>query len=763
MQEQMTREEIQTIVSEYNMAVEESLKTGIPISQRLADEFKDASVGIRGYTANLKASQQALKAAGSGLIKNIVDGESGAAVYNETVNAGAKTLGVFLSKIPYVGQLLEGLVNGAAKFENAVANQADKEYKLYQDLSRNGLALGMDSAFTNLQNAGYTLKEIGDYSTLMKENSQVLAGLAGTAQDGANKFASISKNIANSELETQFMNMGKTVPEINASIANYIKLQQISGRTLSADDASVAQSAAEFIIEQDRITKLTGISADAQTKTLESAQNIEYYAAEKGKLEREAAEFAGTARGDQARQKLQRNALLLNDAQRAGPEAVRQMTAYLAGASNTEDYRKFQQTFSATANKIDSGSTDFGDILNQYHADAAKSTREQQSLATYGVYNKIFGNFSENLKLAGLSTNDYTKSILDADGQIKSQMSATDKATGDMVKLRQAQRNSTQSLEYIFHQAIPMVTTGLAALAETVEDATGVAGEIAGKTKNVRNEKEKAKLSAQDDKNWNNMSTTQQIVSSVPRAIEKVGNLIGLSSISDRAAKSRIESETTAQNTDANALIKFQGGKTGNRGNFDAMSEKVKQSFTAMVKEYGKPVTINSAKRDPADQERLYNAWKNAGGGPGKDTVTGTPYGKITKPVPPGGKDSHIEGRALDLNISDYNALVSSGLAAKYGFSGVANDPGHLQMPSAAKGGILSGPIGGYNTALTDTNVNVPLPDGRSIPAKINNKLGGASQEQVKILSEELNRLDSILNVMQKQNDIASRMLQKQG
>lgn len=107
--------------------------------------------------------------------------------------------------------------------------------------------------------------------------------------------------------------------------------------------------------------------------------------------------------------------------------------------------------------------------------------------------------------------------------------------------------------------------------------------------------------------------------------------------------------------------------------------------------------------------------------------------------------------------------MISSGLAAKYGFSGVANDPGHLQMPSAANGGVLSGPTGGYHTALSDTNVKVPLPDGRSIPAKIKNNSGNASREQVKILSEELDRLDSILNVMQKQNDIASRMLQKQG
>jgi hypothetical protein len=60
---------------------------------------------------------------------------------------------------------------------------------------------------------------------------------------------------------------------------------------------------------------------------------------------------------------------------------------------------------------------------------------------------------------------------------------------------------------------------------------------------------------------------------------------------------------------------------------------------------------------------------------------------------------------------------------------------------------------------LSNTDAKVPLPDGRSIPAKT--KGSGSSDQQIKMLSEELVKLDSMISIMNKQNDIANRMLSK--
>jgi hypothetical protein len=90
-------------------------------------------------------------------------------------------------------------------------------------------------------------------------------------------------------------------------------------------------------------------------------------------------------------------------------------------------------------------------------------------------------------------------------------------------------------------------------------------------------------------------------------------------------------------------------------------------------------------------------------------------------------------------------------------------------MPSLEKGGITSdpsasGPSGGYESALTSTDAVVSLPDGRTIPAQVNGgNGGGGSEEQVALLTQELEKLDSLLSVMARQNDITSRMLTQQG
>jgi hypothetical protein len=79
---------------------------------------------------------------------------------------------------------------------------------------------------------------------------------------------------------------------------------------------------------------------------------------------------------------------------------------------------------------------------------------------------------------------------------------------------------------------------------------------------------------------------------------------------------------------------------------------------------------------------------------------------------------------------------------------------------SAAEGGILSGPKSGYTATLHGTEAVVPLPDGKTIPVQIQ---GNKNQsEQIGLLSMELDKLDSMLQVMNKQNDISRKILQRQ-
>jgi hypothetical protein len=75
-------------------------------------------------------------------------------------------------------------------------------------------------------------------------------------------------------------------------------------------------------------------------------------------------------------------------------------------------------------------------------------------------------------------------------------------------------------------------------------------------------------------------------------------------------------------------------------------------------------------------------------------------------------------------------------------------------------GGIASGPESGYAVELHGTEAVVPLPDGRSIPVQMKGNTN--SYEQTKLLTMELDKLESLVYIMQRQNDISNQLLQRQ-
>jgi hypothetical protein len=478
MPQNMTPEEIQARLDEYNQA----LADGTPITEELRDSLKDASVGIKGYSAQLRASKSALTASMGGLVKSMVDGESGAAVYNDAIKSGAKVVSTYASKIPIIGGATSKVIDALAEVAARTAVLADQQYKLFQDLSRSGLATGMNDAFKNLQSAGYTMKEIGEYGTLMKENSAVLANMGGTAQEGLTKFAKISKDINNSGLNTQFMRMGMSIPDINSGIANYVKFQQMGGAAIQQDTKEVVKGAAEFMVEQNKLTKLTGLSAEEQNKIHQSNLATEQGAAKEYELQQEAIKYKGTERGEEAKRKLAFNQQMLAMAKaKGGPDAEKAAQMFIAGAVNTDGYQKFQRSFPELADMIQQGGTDIGQATNLLVKGAAETTEQSGALARGGAFNKNFVAMNEMSRIQSNSATNFVDSVNSAAAQIQKQTSGADKTTANTVGVLQNQRDTTQSAEKVLDVAVGTVTKGLELFSGAVEQVSGVLGQVAGK------------------------------------------------------------------------------------------------------------------------------------------------------------------------------------------------------------------------------------------------------------------------------------------
>jgi len=150
-----------------------------------------------------------------------------------------------------------------------------------------------------------------------------------------------------------------------------------------------------------------------------------------------------------------------------------------------------------------------------------------------------------------------------------------------------------------------------------------------------------------------------------------------------------------------NDLLRF-GGQSGSASSFEALDDRLEKAVMLAASEYnsltGNKLQINSAKRDPEDQVRLYQETVDAGR-PGIGP-TGMPVGRP-------GTSSHEKGVAVD--IQNYNdpaalkALNNQGLRQV-----VPKDPVHFQL-SAETGMIADGPDEGYQATLHGKEAVIPM------------------------------------------------------
>jgi hypothetical protein len=153
--------------------------------------------------------------------------------------------------------------------------------------------------------------------------------------------------------------------------------------------------------------------------------------------------------------------------------------------------------------------------------------------------------------------------------------------------------------------------------------------------------------------------------------------------------------------------------RSGSKSNFEELESSIKNRVLAAAKEFndatGKKLIINSAKRDPADQIRLYNETV-AAGRPGKGPKGMT----VAKP----GTSYHERGLAVDIqNYTDNDALVALNKQGLYQ-TDLQGDPVHFQIPKYGDGGIVDTPQLAW-VGDKGREAIVPLSNPDSILAKL--------------------------------------------
>jgi hypothetical protein len=450
-----TLQELKDIQAEYTRAQAE----GIPISKELAQRYKDATVGIKNYSRQLEGS---LKQFGSSLLSSIISSDRGAAKYNGALTSGADALSDYMMRFGPLGMAAGLVTKGLTAYVTAVTKQSDALFKTYQDLSQTGVtgAAGITGVFKNLQDFGYTVDKINEYTSLMQANSDVLVRFSGTANAGAARMGDVVKTIRDSGAGKNLRLLGMSSEAIASSTLAYARLQAMLGTSQKMTDTELIEGGTAYAEELLKASKITGKSQKEITEIDQKVYQDKQLGARMN-LERQKAQLSGTM---EVFKQYEKNVLESNRlAENLGGITGAGLRGVMAGgALITDEAKMFARTYKTATVVLQRGGS-AEEVLNAMQADLRSQETSYNLMGQFLSSTKEIIPIQERNKLLAMKT--YAEATKNAAKEGK----VIDDTTEDLRDLDISQQNITQALDSLVNKGITPVTDTLAGFANAID------------------------------------------------------------------------------------------------------------------------------------------------------------------------------------------------------------------------------------------------------------------------------------------------------
>ena len=442
-------------------SVTESLRNNKTANQQQAEQLLK-SIGIDKTRADevLKAGKQ-FGTSSATMVKGMAAGADSAKSMANALDTVVTGLELLLALIPGYRLLKIAILvttKALAGLTKAATEQAQAEFKAYQDLSRIGARFSsLNDVFDTVQKFGYNVGELDKMVALIAENSNALAKFGGTAAQGTTAFADAMNQLTHGQAGVELGALGKNLDDVNAAGANYIRLQLQMGRTQKDIGNSLADGTKKYIYDLNRLQELTGTSADALAKKQQEAFAESAYAALINRLSK------GSAADQAQAKKIQDINSVLGTASAEDAKLFRQGIGGNIGAAGSinftmqrllRDARDSSTSFATTLQNAAEDSKRFTDATGGLFEIAAESAE-----STFGKYqNQI----------------DIQLAFADAEARLaKINARTTDENVKNMAKATVADRQRTANLQTMIQHGVGPATTALAGLADAANAVTG--------------------------------------------------------------------------------------------------------------------------------------------------------------------------------------------------------------------------------------------------------------------------------------------------
>jgi hypothetical protein len=397
-------------------------------------------------------------------------GAQGMNAYSGLVAASGKALGQLAGDSNIARQSLGALAGASSSLITAIFKQSDALFKSYQDISQIGAAgtAGMQGVFDNMRQFGYSMEELPKFGALLAQNSENLARFGGTVEQGVKQFAGVAEGIQRSGLQTEFERMGMSVDSINKGTAAYLKTQLMTGASAAKSQAELTAGAAEYIRQQDILSKLTGKSAETLAKAEEARMAEEGYNAVTAELRLNAEE--ARASGNEAAAKAFEDQIFQNKKLLDTLPATQRKAAQdlLTGVNITKESQGLSMLNPQMAAKIQSGRFDAADVVETGAKESSDPAQRRRviALARTKTLEAVMGAgaMQGQTDLAAMNRPGVltpTQATAAAEATQKGQRETPEAAVANQVAIRQAQREVTLGMNSMVQVGVHPATAAL--------------------------------------------------------------------------------------------------------------------------------------------------------------------------------------------------------------------------------------------------------------------------------------------------------------
>jgi hypothetical protein len=789
-----------------------------------AAQVRDASVGIKDFTAKTTGAASSVGKAFVDLTKATYAGKQGVSEFNGVIEATTAAMGVMLAMLggPIWGAIALGLT-AFGKALGAANKMSQQTFEAYKELADVGGSAG--ASLQGLRNQArdfdYTLGEsdegLKDFVKMIAKNSETLAYFKGTVAQGTAAAAGIGD--AFSQYRDPLLKLGLTTEDQNQSIMNYINYSSRLGMSQGKTYDQLAASARKYIVETEALAAITGKSREQIEQQRQAALGEQQYRAKIEQMKREG-DVEGVKR-----------MTTFNDALSSlEPDVAKGMRQMAVSGLQTAEAQALNRLTNGEAleiqQQLNEGKITEAQALTRLQRAVKEGLPTWETLAQQNIdLAGVTGNLAKRYDFAAMNAGDIGNALNEGRKAVDATTKSKEKELNDNVDTIRNQKEAAKSLQGVIEKFIDTATSLTKGLSDLWASISGTMLDVSDMIEDVIDYIKynilKMDRPTYDKDLAESLKKQQEYQKKLLDDFKKNGptpeyDMLGNVTGSGEGRGQEIETK----------LQELRQQELANEAKRGIEDKKAARRKSLREKNYGnKAVAPGTAAAAPGAPARAgYTAHSNEslsalgltlvgkGGEKGDRQAEGAQVSdklielaqKIKSNVPgwagfTGFNDNfhreeipnsgHAQGLSVDFVLNKkpsreegqkiVDMLKSMGASSA---KDEYNDPSskatgphfHASVPEGRYGGIFEGPRTGYAAVMHGREAILPLPNGQSIPIAIDTeKIIESFSEALKRTSSSstsssgsgtdlLSALLDMVRLQRDQNDLVSRLLQVQ-